>query len=178
MSGSFTLEPGACVRHANVLGQVFGLDDAFGALGIAADSDAVLVMSRTYNQDEEDHSGTYGQGLPGVLATDMTPANTRVRVLFMTDDPDYRSNLGVLGGTGEPITISYELRAADGASLGTGSIDLPAWGNTQLNRVFEAHAPIEAAFVDLWTAAEGGLFTCYGSVLDNLTSDPTTVLPQ
>ena len=45
-------------------------------------------------------------------------------------------------------------------------------------RLFASHQPIAAAYVDLWTTTSGGAFTCYGSVLDNATSDPTTVLPQ
>jgi hypothetical protein len=32
--------------------------------------------------------------------------------------------------------------------------------------------------VDVWTNTERATIYCYGSVLDNLTSDPTTVLPQ
>jgi hypothetical protein len=44
--------------------------------------------------------------------------------------------------------------------------------------VFGDGADVEAAYVDVWSETAGGLFTCYGSVLDNITSDPTTVLPQ
>ena len=56
--------------------------------------------------------------------------------------------------------------------------DLPAWGNVQLNRVFSAEAPVEGGYIDVWTETEGAAFAAYGSVLDNMTSDPTTVLPQ
>jgi hypothetical protein len=51
-------------------------------------------------------------------------------------------------------------------------------GNTQLNRVLADFAPIEAAYADIWTDTGGGVFACYGSVLDEVSSDPTTVLPQ
>ena len=50
--------------------------------------------------------------------------------------------------------------------------------NVQLNQVFGNEAPVEGAYIDIWTETEGGAFTAYGSVLDNMTSDPTTVLPQ
>jgi len=30
----------------------------------------------------------------------------------------------------------------------------------------------------VWTTVANRIFYCYGSVLDNVTSDPTTVLPQ
>jgi hypothetical protein len=44
--------------------------------------------------------------------------------------------------------------------------------------VFRDHAPISAGYVDVWTNAPDGIIYCYGSVLDNETNDPTTVLPQ
>jgi hypothetical protein len=37
---------------------------------------------------------------------------------------------------------------------------------------------VEAAFIEVWTTTAGGAFAAYGSVLDNQSSDPTTVLPQ
>ena len=66
----------------------------------------------------------------------------------------------------------------DGTLAGTGSVDLPPWGNTQINRVFAGEAPVNGGHVDVWTTTEGGVFAAYASQLDNITSDPTTVLPQ
>jgi hypothetical protein len=57
-------------------------------------------------------------------------------------------------------------------------MELPPLSNDQITRVFRNHAPISAGYVDVWTDTEGASIYCYGSVLDNLTSDPTTVLPQ
>ncbi|MCK5376626.1 MAG: hypothetical protein KAJ97_06065, partial [Acidobacteria bacterium] len=105
-------------------------------------------------------------------------AGTRARVLFLTENGAFRSNLGLVNGVDSPITVQWELFAADGSSLGTGERELPAWGNLQLNRVLADFAPIEAAYADVWTTTTGGAFTCYGSVLDEISSDPTTVLPR
>lgn len=174
-SAVFTLEPGRSVRYENVLADVFDLDEVVGALAIVSDSDGLRVMSRTFNQSA---SGTYGQGLSGVPATELVARNQRVRVLFMTENAAFRSNLGLLNGASRQITVRWELFAADGSLLRTGETELGAWGNTQINRVFRDFAPIEAAYVDLWTETAGATFTCYGSVLDAETSDPTTILPQ
>ena len=57
-------------------------------------------------------------------------------------------------------------------------VDLPPRGNVQLNRVFADSQPVEAAYIEVWTTTTGGAFAAYGSVLDNQSSDPTTVLPQ
>ena len=108
----------------------------------------------------------------------MFPAGTRARVLFLTEDEEFRTNLGLVNGVASPITVRWELFASDGRSLGTDEIDLPAWGNAQLNRVLADFADIEAAYAEVWTMTTGGAFTCYASVLDEVTSDPTTILPR
>ena len=70
------------------------------------------------------------------------------------------------------------LTGRGGTPIDTGSRLLRAWENTQLNRVMGDVSPIEGAWMEVWTDTVDGAFAVYGSVLDNLTSDPTTVLPQ
>jgi PKD repeat protein len=175
-SALFRLEPGEARRFHNFLADVFDATNAVGAAAVLSDTEDLLAMSRTFNQTTAD--GTFGQSLPGVAARDLIPAGTRARVLFLTENGDFRSNLGLINGVASPITIEWELFAADGTSLGTASRRLLAWGNVQLNRVLGDFAPIEAAYAHVWTMTTGGAFTCYGSVLDELSSDPTTVLPR
>jgi len=176
-SATFTLDPGAAVRYRDVLGAVFGFDDgAVGALAIASDSRDLQLMSRTYNAPPA--GGTFGQAIPGYRDDQLIAAGDRRRILFFTENGEFRSNLGLLNGTGEPIRIMWERFSPDGASLGTDQVDLPPWGNVQLNRVFADAQPVEAAYIEVWTTTTGGAFAAYGSVLDNQSSDPTTVLPQ
>jgi len=51
-------------------------------------------------------------------------------------------------------------------------MDLGPYSNDQINRIFEVHAPVDG-YVDVWADQVDALFYCYGSMLDNLTSDPT-----
>lgn len=143
-----------------------------GAVLVRSDSAAVSVMSLTFNTSSE---GTFGQSIPGVPPEDLIGANRTVRVLFLDENTDYRSNLGLANGSERPVTVRYRMYDADGVLLGEGSRDLPAWGNTQVNRILRAFQPQESACGDVWTQTPGGAFTCYGSVLDARTSDPTTV---
>ncbi len=173
MSSDFTLEPGETRRFREFLDEVFGLSDAVGAASAVSDTDDIEIMSRTFNQGAE---GTFGQSLPGVSEQEMIPAESRALILFLTENAEFRSNLGLVNGVDVPITVRWELFASDGSSLGSGSTSLLPWENKQLNRVLEDFAPIEAAYAHVWTTTPGGAFTCYGSVLDNQTSDPTTIL--
>jgi hypothetical protein len=174
----FMVGPGESLRHSDVLGAAFGVTDgveALGALAVLADSDDLLIFSRTFTAAQE---GTYGQALPGFAAADLIQPNERKRILFFTENDDFRSNIGLLNGTGSPITVKWERFTADGALVDASSADLPAWGNAQLSKVFSGEAPVAGAYIDVWTETENGAFIAYGSVLDNLTSDGTTVFPQ
>ena len=173
----YMVESQSSVRMADILGTAFGVSDgtdAVGALAIVADSADLRIFSRTYNQTDE---GTFGQAFPGLAAADLIPANDKRRIVFFTENADYRSNIGILNGTGAPMTIMWQRFISDGTLVETSSAELPAWGNTQLDKVFAAEAPVVGGFIDVWTETTGAAFTAYGSVLDNVTSDPVTVLP-
>lgn len=180
-SAEFTLQPGQALRHSDVLNAAFGVSDgtnAFGALALLSDSNALKIYSRTYNQSTTSSRVSFGQSFPGLPASQLIQPNTRKRILFFTQNNDFRSNIGLLNGTGAPITVKWERFTPDGTMVGDGSIELPAWGNVQLNRVFAGEAPTAAAYIDVWTETAGGAFAAYGSVINSATSDPITILPQ
>lgn len=170
-----TLAPGETSRLGDVVLEAFGLDNAAGAIVVAADHPGLAVASRTFTAAAE---GTYGQSFAGIPASDLFDDQRRVRILLMTENSAFRSNLGLANGGDTPITLQYERFDRAGTSLGSGSVDLAPYGTTQLNRVFANVSPIEGGYVDVWTDSAGAAWTCYGSVLDNQTSDPTTVAPQ
>jgi hypothetical protein len=67
--------------------------------------------------------------------------------------------------------------AGDGMSLGETSLVLPPLGNQQINRILESFAPVHG-YIDISSDIPNSRFFCYGSVLDNDTSDPTTILTK
>lgn len=176
----FTLDSEESRRHGNVLGEVFDLDpdDApFGALAIASDREGTLAMARVFNQPLGDGVGTFGQAIPGVPAKAMIRQDERQRILFMSEDDELRANVGCQNGTAANLRVMIELFDASGQSYGLEILDLPPYSNNQINRIFSDWAPI-SGYVDVWSTTSEARFYCYGSVLDNLSSDPTTVLPQ
>jgi len=176
-SSLFTLEPGQVQRFDNVLGDLFGSagDGTAGGAAVLSDSADLIVMSRTFNEVAE---GTIGAALPGVSNTELIQAGERVRVVFLTENADFRSNLGLINGVNAKIIVRLEAFDTDGDSLGTDSRVLLPFEVTQINRVLKAFKPIEAAYIEIWTDTTGGAFTAYGSVLDEGTSDPTMVSPR
>jgi hypothetical protein len=174
----FTLGAGMSVRYTNVLSEVFELEpDALGALAIVSSSPDLLAMSRTYNLPGDGESGSYGQSMPPVGQEELIWQGERRRILFATEDADMRTNIGCQNATGEVVPVKLELFDMEGTSLATETLVLLPWGNDQVNRIFEDFAPI-TGYVEVSTLREGGAFYCYGSVLDNITSDPTTIPPM
>jgi formylglycine-generating enzyme required for sulfatase activity len=177
-SGSWNLGSGMSTRFSNVLSEVFAAEpDVVGALGMESPSEDLLSMSRTYNVPAGENAGTFGQALPGIQEGDMIGTGDRRRIIFLSETTDLRSNVGCASASGVTTRIKIELFNAAGESLAVRNMNLGPWSNNQLNRIFNAFSPVDG-YVDVWSETEGALFYCYGSVLDNVTSDPTTILPQ
>ena len=174
----FNLGAGMSVRYSNLLSEIFGLEpNSLGALVLISSRADLLAMSRTYNIPGDGSAGTFGQAIPAVAPEEFISSGERQRILFASENDDLRFNIGCQNGSGEVTGVSVELFDAEGTSLERTMMVLPAWGNDQLNRIFEDYQPVNG-YVDVWTVQGGRSFTCYGSVLDNVTSDPTTILPQ
>ena len=107
----------------------------------------------------------------------MIGPDDRRRIIFLSENDDLRANVGCSSGSGVTTQIRIELFDDAGESLGTRNMELEPWSNKQINRIFSDHSPVNG-YVDVWSETEGAMFYCYGSVLDNETSDPTTILPQ
>ena len=158
-----------------MINSVFGINKGYGALAVVSDSNDLFIFSRTYNLTDE---GTYGTALPGVPESALSKGDTRKRVLFFTQDGDYRSNLAFANGISSDIVIKWERFRADGSMVDSGETALEPWSNTQLNEIFKDQSPIEAAYMDVWTETPGGEFMVFSSVIDNNTGDGTIVQPQ
>jgi hypothetical protein len=174
----FSIAGGQSARVENVLTDVFGLQpDRVGALVIASNSDRIIAMSRTYNVSENGATGTFGQALPAVAGDELIQTGESRRIIFFSENPATRANLGCVNGTDSPLEILADLYESRGTLLGTKTMELGPWGNDQLNRVFRGFEPVNG-YVEVRSNTPGAEYYCYGSVLDNATSDPTTILPQ
>ena len=107
----------------------------------------------------------------------MIGSGERRRITFLCDDATERANVGCVNGTDHRIQVSIGIYDAEGAELEVRTMRLGPYGMDQINRVLQPWQPTRG-YVDVWSDTDGALFTCYGSVVDNLTNDPMTVLPQ
>jgi predicted GH43/DUF377 family glycosyl hydrolase len=177
-SDTFTLDAGKSVRYGNVLAEVFDLEpDSFGALLIEATSADLHAMARIANAPQEPDAGSFGQALTAIEPCDCTGLDVKRRLLFGTEHAEMRFNVGCVNFGDKAARVGFELYRSDGTLLGSESLIIMPWGNDQLNRIFDPYHPV-TGYVDYWSDLPGGNVYCHGSVLDNVTSDPTTIPPM
>lgn len=175
---NFSLAAGRSATFTDVLKSVFNLDSDFGAIQVGASEDLV-VLGQTSTPG---FGGTFGQSVPAMEQQDLISAGKPRSIVAVRDDSSFRTNL-ILCGTTEFVSVDVDvtLVGPDGTVLGTKRYTLPPLGMTQVSRVVLAlggPANLNGARLDLSTPTGDGSFAAYASVIDNVTNDPRTLLPQ
>jgi len=173
LSADFNIAPGQSMRLRDVVADVFGFSGT-GALRVTATDGTILVTSRTFNDDPE---GTYGQYVPAISDDDATPFGSTASLLQLSRSPNtsegFRTNIGFVNVTGEPINVEVDLFDADGSPFGTVERRLKRYGYWQLNDVFASVNATDVAdgYAMARTISEGGSFITYASIVDNRSGD-------
>lgn len=150
-----------------------------GMLYVVVNGPGAVVSSRTYNRDPL--GGTFGQGIPGVLVDDLTPPTRLVLPLIHSSPGRFRTNLGLVQTSAGTYTVRISAYTAGGSLLATKAIGVAA-GFRQINDVFRElgvpTAVVEGGRLEVeLLGAAPAYWTCYASVVDDQTNDPTYVLP-
>ncbi len=154
-----------------VAGLVSG--DVSGSLEILSDQ-VLTVRSRTYNSAS---SGTFGQGIDAVLEKDGIDFAESSIVGQLQENPDFRSNIGVINMGSMDAEMSIELFDRYGTSVGSFDLNVPVGAVVQDGRPFKirfGRNDIVGGYART-TVVRGTDVYVYGSVVDNNTGDPTTV---
>ena len=157
----------------DIVAQVSGsTSNEVGSLEIISTS-PLLVFSRTYNQAA---SGSYGQSFEGLTAEDGLGAGETGYVGSLQDEGAFRANVGFLNMGSSTATISFALVDPSGVEVGNlPSLAIPAGQLVPVNRIF-SHLGLGSGtgYLTVRVTSGSGVWA-YGSVLDNATSDPTTI---
>jgi hypothetical protein len=186
-SGSVSLP---AVQRTIPAGQVLAVDNVLptlwnasggGAVNITTDSDAQLVVTaRTYSRDSSS-GGTFGQFIPGVTASDAVGVGDRtLQVVQLEQSPQFRSNLGLVEVTGNPVTVEILGYSPDSKVAATVQKTLNGGEFSQLGSIFTTMGFGDTYNGRITVRAIGGTgrVAAYGSVVDARTADPTYVPAQ
>jgi subtilisin family serine protease len=145
-----------------------------GSISVTA-TEPVYLFSRTFNQAT---SGTFGQSYPALRATDGVGQSQEGVVPQLEASTEFRSNLGVQNLGGTACTVAVRLHGPTGAQVGSTLTRSVAAGRYyQWDNVFtKAGAGSQAlAYATVQVQTAGCRVWAYGSVVDNVTNDPTTI---
>jgi hypothetical protein len=167
--------PGQLRAFDDALAELFGITEP-SAGSIRVDSTGPLVVTtRTYSQNE---AGTVGQFLPG-LAAGQAMVTGDIGVLSqLSKSAEFRTNIGFINFSEQNCHVTYTLYDAEGHQVGE-AIDrniLPsAWRQDDDVFTLTGAGPQDNAYAIVEVTRPNCTVWCYASVVDTLTSDPTTI---
>jgi PKD repeat protein len=175
-----SLANNATVEWADVLVSLFGFADSAntkGTVKITSDR-SIYAMARTYNQAT---SGTFGQYYPALVAADARTNGQTAVLPLLKKSADFRSNTGFQNLGTAQCTGTVKLYNAAGAQVGstrtlTAATDKYIQEDDVFSKAGAGNQQPAYAVVEITTA--GGKAWWFGSVIDAVTNDPTTIPQQ
>ena len=137
----------------------------------------LIVGSRVFNQCAD---GTFGQFLDGAVSSEGAAAGATLWLTMLEQSPDFRTNIGFTntGSTNAKVTIT--LFDSTSTELVTYSLNVAAGLNKQDNTPFKkrtGRTNLRAAAARV-TIDSGSGIQIYGSLIDQITGDATTIPPK
>ena len=173
--GAFPIAESGGLSVDDVVSQLGG--SGSGHLWLRVEQGGILAASRTYTSGPV---GTYGQFIPAVSRHVDFEQGV---VLGLRSDEIFRSNIGLVNPSGEPVEVSLRLVSATGEVLGVRSLTLARDQGRQLNdlqRAFGTSTTCRSCRVEYQINNATGPVDVYvwGSVIDNETGDAIFVPPH
>lgn len=161
--------PGEQAVLNDVVGTTLGVESGLGGLRITSTQN-VVASARIINDLRASGNGTAGFAVDA-----MESGATSGTIAFLSNNADFRTNLGLFNPTAAQATVTLTARrSADGAVLGTNAIAIAAHAFAQ-TAAFDLISSVAAAdrteddFYVTWTSTAPVFL--YGAVTDNKTGD-------
>lgn len=171
-----TVPAGGTAAWRDVLGELFGLEQGYGAVRISSATSSLILAAETSTPSAA--GGSFGQSVPGLGDAELVRAGASRTIPAVRENTAFRANLVLANATEVPIDVDVTFVSDAGAAIATKRISLPPLGMIQVSRVvLDLGAPSgSAGRLVVSTPTPGGAFAAYASVIDNATNDPRTLL--
>jgi uncharacterized repeat protein (TIGR01451 family) len=189
---ALSVEPGRTIALDDILQTWFGEQSATGTIEIrpltvtaaTTSSKAVtglpnlttFAASRTFNTTA---NGTFGQYIPAIPFANFVARNgAAISLQQIAQSPAYRTNLGIVEGSGEPATALITVFGSNGTKLTDFTQALKGGQHLQMNAVLASKGiTVDDGRIEVKVISGNGKLTAYASVLNNETNDPLLVAP-
>ena len=175
-----TIGAGETLAVDNVLPTLWGITGGGAVVATTADASQLVVTARTFSRDKT-NGGTFGQFIPGVTAAEAVGNGERaLQIVQLEESPAFRTNLGLVEVTGNPITVELLAYTPDSKVAGKLTIPLGAGEYLPRNGIFKSFGfnNVYNGRITARVISGTGRVAAYGSVIDNRTTDPTYVPSQ
>ena len=178
MTTTLTLQGGEVRAINDLIASTWpGTTQTAGSLLVSSASASSLVATaRTYTQTT---SGTYGQFIPAVTPAQAVGSGERSLQLLQLESSDrFRTNIGLAETSGSAATAHVSLILPDSKFAISTDIPLAANEFKQIPLAGFNAGTVYNGRVTVTVTGGSGRVTAYGSVIDQLTQDPTYVPAQ
>jgi hypothetical protein len=176
LEGTGTVAGSAQKGFEDIVATLGGLNNK-GALEVCSDQ-PLLVMGRIFNKDAV---GTFGQNLEGHVADlGYTTGQTVSLIGLRQKGAEWRTNISVTNGGTTEAQVLVTLFRADGSTLTSYNLTIPAGQVLQDVEPFRNRAmspDIDWGFATV-TVLKGTNIRTMGALIDGKTNDPTTIPPK
>ncbi|HVT01951.1 MAG TPA: hypothetical protein VHL58_01090 [Thermoanaerobaculia bacterium] len=141
---------------------------------------STFASSRTYNLAEDGSVGQFIPAIPyskfiGATALNST-ATPRLSIQAISQNDNYRTNLGILEGSGQPADVSVKVFNDNGGLVKQFFVSLKAGEHQQLNSVLATQkVTLDDGRFELQITSGAGRIMAYASVVDSRSNDPQLV---
>ncbi|MEN8164268.1 MAG: PKD domain-containing protein, partial [Acidobacteriota bacterium] len=169
---SVSIESWHSIKFGDVVGTVFGRNRAAGAI-LVGGNQQLKTSLRTYNDAA---SGTFGQFIAGLAAGEAIGPAQPARLIQLTRNDDYRTNIGFSNASDNTVTVNVDLYRNDGSQIATHSYEIEPFGFFQKTDIIGTD--VEDAYAIVESSTPDADYFTYASVVDNRTGDPVFIMPD
>ena len=177
-AGPFELKPGHSRYWGNIIEELF---NRTGSGGLWVDASApVLFLTRTYTENPDKkkttEGGTFGEGRYGTRgAFPVGLGDGEVYLIGLQHDDRFRSNLYFQEVDGSDVQLEVEIFDSSGQRLQRRLVDVDGH-SSKLRSLKDLGADgVHSAYATVEVAEGNGRVAAGGSVIDNITGDPTAL---
>jgi uncharacterized repeat protein (TIGR01451 family) len=186
------IKGGATIALNNVISTWFGGTTTSGTLQITPQTETAtstsiapasgltdrntFASSRTYAVTSA--GGTFGQYVPAVPYTNFVGQKAVISLQQIAQSESYHTNIGLVEGSGKPVSVQVRIFGATGAQLGDFSQKLSGGQYIQVNNLNDVlKKALDDGRIEVEVTEGEGKVTAYASVIENKTNDPLLVPP-
>lgn len=182
-SRQITLNPGETREFVDIIGDLFGKANAFGALRVQSTAE-ILVTSRIYSAgltvidpgSGQQKTGTAGQFFAGLPSQAAIGLGETTDIQGVAEDSGSRTNVGWVEVTGNACALQVERVDGNGTTLASQTFTVQPYAVVQKSSILNQLGGGGGNQRLRFTVVSGNCrVLVFGSRLDNSTNDPSTI---